>query len=229
MNIFVTIWNRYSWAIPLCEDFTKAGLKVILIDNKSTFPACVEWLDNCPYQVIHMNLNAGPWAFFTTDLYRQYKDQYFMISDSDQDIAGIPSDWVNVLMKGLEEKSDGVWKSGLSQRIDDLPKDNPYAQEIYNYEKGFYTNKNQFGYYKVFMDLGIAVYDRSRRGENPIKEDQWYHAVRSPEPYQSRHLDWYLTPDQFREEDKYYLEAGGHAHEGWLFNWKNKYPQFMST
>lgn len=226
MNIFITIWNRFSWAIPFCEDLSKAGLNVILIDNKTTYGPALQWLNKCPYKVIRMDKNEGPWVFFTTGLYSEYTDQYFMISDSDQDISGTPSDWVEVLMKGLDEKADGVWKSGLSQRIDDLP-DNPYAKEIYEYERNFYTNVNKHGYYKVYMDLGIAVYDRSRRGENPIKEENWYCAVRSPKPYMSRHLDWYVTPETYREEDIYYMKNKERAHEGWIFNWNKKYKNLQ--
>lgn len=238
LNIFVTIWNRFSWAIPLLDDFAKAGLTPVVIDNNSTYEPCRQYLDNeCKYQVIRRKSNDGAWAFFTTELYQQYKDRYFMISDSDQSITGIPSDWVDVLMKGLEETEDSVWKSGLSQRIDDLPRDNPYATEIYDYEKNFYSNINRFGYYKVWMDLGIAVYDRTRRSETPIKDSvskdaSWYAAVRAPLPYVSRHLDWYLTPESFREEDIYYLKAVAEHnagkltdkwHEGWLYNWVKKY------
>jgi hypothetical protein len=222
MNVFVTIWNRYTWAIPLLADFKKAGLNPIIIDNNSTYPPCVEWLKNCPYKVHHREQNDGAWAFFITELYQQYRERYFMISDSDQDISQLPDDWVRVLMNGLLETDDHVWKSGLSQKIDDLP-DNPYANEIREYEKNFYTNKNQFGYYKVWMDLGIAIYDRERRGEYPNKEANWYCAVRSPEPYQSRHLDWYLTPELFRDEDVYYLDNTPEKHRGWLYNWRSKY------
>ncbi len=225
MNCFITVWNRHSWLIPLCEDLLAAGVTPILIDNQSTYPPCIEWLKNCPYKVYHREKNDGPWAFFVTDLYQQYKDRYFMISDSDQSISGIPSDWVDVLMKGFQETGDNVWKSGLSQRIDDLP-DNPYANEIREYEKGFYTNVNKFGYYKVWMDLGIAIYDRDRRGEYPNKEPNWYCAVRAPLPYASRHLDWYLTPETMREEDKYYLAASDKAHYGWLCNWEKKYSDY---
>lgn len=223
MNIFITIWNRHSWAIPLCEDFVKAGLTPILIDNASDYHPCVEWLDKCPYKVHRMKENHTAWAFFITELYQEYRDRYFMISDSDQSITGIPSDWVNVLMKGLEfHTEDRIWKSGLSQRIDDLP-DNPYANEIRDYEKGFYTNVTKHGYYKVWMDLGIAIYDRERRGEYPNKEEQWYHAVRSPLPYVSRHLDWYVTLETMRDEDKYYLTSQGRKQDGWLCNLERKY------
>ena len=224
MNVFVTIWNRYTWAIPLLADFAKAGLTPIIIDNNSTYPPLLEWYEKeCPYQVIRRTTNDGPWAFFITELYQQYRDRYFMVSDSDQDISQCPDGWVDVLMKGLEETEDNVWKSGLSQKIDDLPKDNPYAKEIFEYESAFYSNINKFGYYRVWMDIGIAIYDRERRSEYPNKDPNWYCAVRSPLPYQSRHLDWYLTPETLREEDIYYLTTQGRAHQGWLFNWPTKY------
>lgn len=223
MNIFLTIWNRHTWAIQLCEDFAKAGLTPILIDNNSDYPPCVKWLSKCPYKVHHMNDNYSAWAFFVTDLYQQYRDQHFFISDSDMSIEGIPSDWVQKLVTGLElHTEDNIWKSGLSQRIDDLP-DNPYANEIKEYEKNFYTNLTEHGYYKVWLDLGVAVYDRARRGECPNKEENWYSAVRSPLPYASRHLDWSLTPETMRPEDIYYLTNTNRRQDGWLCLWQRKY------
>ena len=222
MKCFITIWNRFSWAIPLCEDFIRGGVEPVLLDNDSTYQPCIEWLSKCPYKVIRMNKNSGPWAFFITDLYREFTDRYFMISDSDQDISRVPSDFVDVLMKGFQETSDNVWKSGLSQEIEDLS-DNQFARDVYNYEKGYWSNINQFGYYKVWMDLGIAIYDKSRRGPYPIHEENWYCAVRSPRPYTSRHLDWYLTPETLREEDIYYLkesDTANVAHHGWAYKFK---------
>lgn len=226
MNVFITVWNRHSWLIPLCEDFEKAGLNVILIDNVSTYEPCIEWLKNCHYQVLWMDQNYGPWAFFTTHLYKQYKDRYFMISDSDQDISNVPSDFPEVLRKGLDEyKLHDVWKCGLSQECEDLP-DNACANEIGAYEKGFWANKTSHGFYHVAMDLGIAIYDRERRTENPTDTDEnghtWYNAIRAPRPYTSRHLDWYLTPENMRTEDHYYFNSKNYAHYGWGFKYYNE-------
>lgn len=220
MNVFITIWNRHTWAIPLCEDFEKAGLTVILIDNASTYLPCIKWLMDCKYKVHYMPRNYGPWVFFT-HLYKEYTDRYFMISDSDQDISGVPKDFPYYLKAGLEKHTeDKIWKCGLSQEIEDLP-DNKFAQEVYKYESTYWRNKTHDGFYHVWMDLGIAVYDRHRRTEDPTNTDQnghcWYSAIRADRPYTSRHLDWYLTKDNLREEDKYYLRVEA-EHKGWL--WK---------
>lgn len=217
MNIFITIWNRYSWVIPFCEDCEKAGLTVVLIDNASTYPPCVEWLSKCKYKVITMKKNEGAWAFFTTPLYQEYTDRYFMISDSDQDISNVPSDFPEVLTQGIINHTHGqIWKAGLSQEINDLP-DNSFANQVYAYEKDFWTNRTLFEFYEVWMDLGVAVYDRERRGEFPNKESHWYNAVRAMRPYTSRHLDWYLTAENMREEDEYYFKAKDPAYRGWGF------------
>jgi hypothetical protein len=69
MNVFVTIWNRYTWAIPLLADFKKAGLTPIIIDNNSTYPPLLEWYEKeCPYKVIRRKNNDGAWAFFITGI-----------------------------------------------------------------------------------------------------------------------------------------------------------------
>jgi hypothetical protein len=227
MNVFITIWNRFSWAIPLCEDFEKAGVNVVLIDNGSTYEPCVKWLKGCRYKVHFMDHNVGPWAFFITDLYKEYKDRYFMISDSDQDISKVPKDFPEYLIKGLElHDYDQIWKCGLSQEINDIPHgENHVLKEIYNYEKGFWLNKTEHGFYKVAMDLGIAVYDRNRRTEQPTNTDQnghgWYNAIRADRPYTSRHLDWYLNKDKLRPEDIFYFE-GAYAHFGWGHKFYNE-------
>lgn len=224
MNAYITVWNRFRFLPKLCEQFTQAGLNVILIDNQSTYEPCVKYLESCPYKVIRMKQNETAWAFFITELYQEYRDKYFLISDSDLTIDdNTPSDWLNKLVVGLElHKGDGIWKCGLSQRIDNLP-NNPYANEIKAYEAGFYANPTRHGYYKVWMDLGIAVYDRERRGEYPNKEGNWYAAVRTQMPYTSIHHDWFLTPETMTEEDKYYLTNSERKQDGWLCLWERKY------
>jgi len=217
MKVFITVWNRHSWLIPLCEDFVKAGVEPVLIDNQSTYEPCVEWLKKCPYKVIWMNCNAGPWAFFITDLWKEYKDRYIMFSDSDYDISSVPVDFPNVLMQGLENfDRDGVWKVGLSAEINDLPQ-NDYAQKIANYERGFWNYEIIPGFYRGDIDIGIALYDRDRKAGRCGLGDGWYSALRACRPYTCRHLDWYLTPENLREEDIYYFKSSGKAHHGWTW------------
>jgi hypothetical protein len=216
MKVFITVWNRYSWLIKLCEDFVKAGLEPVLIDNKSTYEPCVEWLSKCPYKVIRMNKNYGPWAFFTSDLWKEHTDRYVMFSDSDYDISQVPSDFPELLMKGLQTYNvGGVWKVGLSVEISDLPKNN-YTDEVIKAEQGFWNFEIMPGFYRADIDIGIAVYDRSRRSGCGLG-DNWYAGLRTTRPYTCKHLDWYLTPENLRDEDLYFFKQRGKAHHGWTW------------
>ena len=218
MKVFMTIFNRFTWAIKMCEKFDSAGLEVILIDNKSTYPPCLEWLKNCNYKVEPGTNNYGPWEFMRTDLFTKYPDRYFFLADSDYDISQVPDDFPEFLMKGLLNTiHPEVWKSGLSVEIEDLSK-NEYTKQIYEHEISFWqTEVDDLGFYHSWVDVGIALYDRTRRKSN------WYDALRAPRPYTCQHLDWYLTPETIREEDIYYFEIKNHAHHGYGREWYNKY------
>jgi hypothetical protein len=217
MRVFMTIFNRFTWAIDMCEKFTQAGLEVVLIDNKSTYPPCIEWLKNCNYKVLKGTNDYGPWEFTSTDLFKQYPDRFFILSDSDYDISQVPDDFPEFLMKGLENtKHPEVWKAGFSLEINDFPK-NKYTDVVFEHESSFWaTPQDELGFYHSWVDVGIALYDRERRKKN------WYDALRAPRPYTCRHLDWYLTPETVREEDIYYFEVQSHAHYGWGRKWYNE-------
>jgi hypothetical protein len=224
IKAFVTIWNRFSWAIPMCEHYEKAGLEIILLNNKSDYPPCLEWLKNCSYKVLNME-NYGPWCFFQNpDLWQKIPDRYIYISDSDYDVSGVPLDFVEVLMKGLENQTPQEreirWKSGLCFKLDDVPPDE-WINPTLEYEKRYYRKDltNEYGFQRAWIDTGPAIYDRSKRQGSGLG-NRWYEAIRAPFPYQCRHLDWYLTPDNLTDEDKYFMQRSGKAHHGmtWLIN-----------
>jgi hypothetical protein len=151
-------------------------------------------------------------------LYRKYPDRYFVLSDSDYDISMTPVDFPEFLLKGLEQtKYPEVWKAGLSLEIEDIPQVDDYTKLIYAHEREFWeTPQDKLGFYHSWVDIGIAVYDRTKQKSN------WYDALRAPRPYTCRHLDWYLTKKNVRPEDIYYFEVTDHAHHGWGRKWYNE-------
>jgi len=205
IKVFITVFNRFTWLIPLLEDFKKAGCDPVLIDNNSTYPPMLKWLKTCEYPVHFLGKNHLAWAFFTTELYTLYDDRYFIISDSDMDISKVPSDFVSVLYEGLQSATGRIWKCALGYELGDLP-DNSVTEIAIHANMAQESNKNAFGYSHCATDLGIALYDRTRRSDKPTREPDWYESLRAPRPYYARHLDWYMTPETLREEDVYYLE-----------------------
>jgi len=221
MKVFMTIFNRHSWAVEMCKKFESAGLEIIIIDNDSTYPPCVEWLNNCGYTVERMGVNRGPWVFLSDHtgqlqwlnrndgkdtLYNKYTDRYFILADSDFDISMVPDDFPDHLMKGLNTAQRNEWKCGLSYLLDDLPV-NAFTKQIIEYERRYWVTKNAAGYFESQVDIGVTMFDRQKQGE-------WYHAVRSDKPYTCRHLDWYHSVEGWREEDQWFIDNTPHYY-GW--------------
>lgn len=224
IKVFITVFNRFTWLIPLLEDFKKAGCDPVLIDNNSTYPPLLEWYKKCEYPVHFLGKNHLAWAFFTTELYSLYPDRYFLISDSDMDISLVPSDFVGVLFRGLENSSGRVWKCALGYELNDLPLNEvTWSARMANDAQEY--NKDEQGFSHCATDLGIALYDRTRRGSNPTREPDWYDSLRAPRPYYCRHLDWYMTPETLRDEDRYYLKEARYFSYLALMNEKmNPFP-----
>ena len=214
MKVFMTIFNRFTWAIEMCKKFEQVGLEVIIIDNASTFAPCVEWLKNCSYKVEKREKNEGPWVFETSELKDKYKDQFFYLADSDFDLSIVPNDFPDHLMRGLETCDDKtIWKCGLSCELNDLD-DNAFTRQVIAHENNFWINKNSAGYWIAWVDIGVTLHDRN-------KKDHWYSALRSDRPYTCRHLDWYHKKENIRPEDIYFWEHTKDYY-GWGQKWYNE-------
>jgi hypothetical protein len=210
IKCFVTIFQRYSWAIPLCKDLTDAGLEVILIDNHSTFPPCVEWLNNCGYKIERREINNGAWAFDKTELCEKYKDRFYFLCDSDIDISMVPKDFPEHLMRGLENSDPEIWKVGLSFEINDLP-DNVVTRQAFIHESAFWNKEPINGFHKAWIDIGCTLHDREKKAH-------WYSTLRADRPYTAKHLDWHLSKETWRAEDEAYLKDT-EEYYGWCRKW----------
>ena len=139
------------------------------------------------------------------------------------DVSKVPTNWPSKLFEGFMAAPD-VWKSALSYEIDDLPV-NAYTDMARSCNSGQFTNPVGSGFFRCQTDLGIALYDRDKRGGNPLEEGNWFDSVRAAPPYTARHLDWYLAEETLREEDKYYFEQARYYSYGCWWNEKlNKNP-----
>lgn len=202
----------------MCEFLSDHNINVILIDNNSTYKPLLDWYENCPYKVYRLYDNLGHKCLYKSGIIDEYKDQYYILSDHDLDISNLPSDFIEVLMSGLENKN--VIKSGLSLEINDLP-NNQYTDMVINWEKKYWERPivhNNF--YLSEVDTTFAIYDRNREYNDFPESDNFFKAVRSPRPYTARHLPWYNTLENITEEEMYYIKT---TNTYWLGNFKEIY------
>jgi hypothetical protein len=215
MKAYIIMFNRLTWPLRLCQDLTKAGLEVILVDNGSTYPPLLNWYKTKPYEIHYTTVNGAllgsksPWLSGIID---KHSDPYYLVTDHDLDISRLPSNWVDVLMNGFNAAD--CTKSGLSLKLDDLP-GTEYANQVIAYEKGF-SKTIVNGYYSAPIDTTLAIYSREKMKAVKFpfdlidgSESIFYNAVRSMKPYEARHLPWYNTPETLSIEEQYYLKHIG--------------------
>lgn len=204
MKAYIISFNRVTCLQQLCLQLVKRGCTPVIVDNSSTYPPLLKWLAVCPFEV-HTVINTGsisPW------LNNIVTGEFYIVTDHDLDLSGVPLDMVDYLMKGLEGKPEAV-KCGLSLRIDDLP-NNEYARHAKEYESRFWVGEKD-GFYPAVLDTTLALYGAERlKGyeptENP-KRDKFFHALRAAEPYTARHLPWYNTIENLTDEEMYYMKS----------------------
>lgn len=197
---YLTIFEQVTWPRRMAQECERLGLEVILLDNGSTYPPCVDWLNNCPYKVIRMEYNAGCYGFFNSGMHKDQTGPY-VLSDSDLDLSGVPNDAVArmAIAQALNPKVDKV---GLSLEIDDVPESYPFYETVLKYEQPYWQSPLPGGCWYAGVGATFALYlpQRSDYGQ----KDVFYNAARLDRPYTAKHLPWYLDLDNLDEENLYY-------------------------
>lgn len=185
------------------------GAEPKIIDCASSYPPLLDWYDKgCPVPVVRLPDNRGPraaWYFIDPQA------EYFVVSDGDFDLTGIPTDCLDVLRQGLERYPAHL-KAGFSQRIDDLP-ETPLKGSILEQEKRFWQKRVDALFWEGEIDSAFALYRRSYRPYWWGKGGPLGHfgpSLLADQPYQMRHLSWYVTPETLTDEWRYAL---AHASE----------------
>jgi hypothetical protein len=214
------MYNRLTIPIKLCEKLEKLNVDIILLDNNSSYPPLIKWYETCKYKVIKFDNNLGHKCLFKTDLLDTIDGDYFIYTDHDLDIDGIPDDTVNKMIEVISSRND-IIKCGLSLEINDLP-DNGYAKKIYDWELKFWDNsRKKADYYISEIDTTFALYDKRRLDESVINSDNFFRAVRLDRPYVAKHIPWYNTPENISEEELFYMNNT-------TTYWSNNYKEIFN-
>jgi hypothetical protein len=189
---------------------TNGYRRLVLVDNASTHPPLLEYLESTPHEVVRFSENLGPRrCIWETDILdRHAKDRYYVVSDSDVvPDDSCPGDAVDFLMWALR-RYPGYVKAGLGLRIDDLPAHYALADEVRRWESRYWFRRLPGGLYDAPTDTTFALY-------RPGVAFQLAPALRSAPPYVARHLPWYTDTAHRTEEEQYYRDHGDPAVSNW--------------
>ena len=165
--------------------------RIILVDNASTYPPLLDYLDKTPHEVVRLDQNLGSRTPWVAEL---VPAGWYVCTDPDiVPVEECPLDAIARLHE-LLERHPKFSKAGLGLHLDDVPETLPSLE----WERSLVSPERELspGVYDSLIDTTFALY----RPGAPFE----YEAIRTGAPYEARHLPWYVTePDG---EDRYYLD-----------------------
>ena len=186
MKVFINNRNLLTWPKAMAEILAAQGHEVVFIDNASTYPPLLGFYGSCPYRVAraHNGGPATPWSVIGKQL------EPYVVTDPDLDLSGVPPDWPEVLLEGLE--LSGV-KCGFSIYDQDLPRasaprnlDDPPTQAAHDSVWDQPITGPRHGFFGYPVDTHFAVYD-------PTIAVHRIGGCRAAPPYTVRHLPWHVV------------------------------------
>jgi hypothetical protein len=197
--IFINSRDRLSCLRELLDWLRSAGHRnITIIDNASTYPPLLSFLDACSYNVVYLKQNLGHKALWQVDAFSQIiRSNYFVYTDPDViPDPGAPKDAVLLFYRLLEKYPDFV-KAGFGLRIDDLPDHYHLKQQVIHWEKNLYTREIENDVFVAHIDTTFAIYrPGTTYGHGP--------ALRTGGVYCARHSPWYADSKRLSDEELYY-------------------------
>jgi hypothetical protein len=201
--IFLISFNRLEALLQVIAWLERAGYSNIhIIDNASTYPPLVAYLETSPHHVHRMPKNYGHLVLWDSGRFDDIINrQNFVLSDCDiLPDSDCPANVVEQLAAVLSRYANFT-KVGLSLRIDDLPDHYSLKAKVLEWEAPFWQHPLEGGtLYEAALDTTFAYY---RPGIRP-KDQRWWRSIRTAAPLTARHLPWYANTSQLSQEDIYY-------------------------
>jgi len=200
--IIINNFNRLTFLKRLIESLESRGYtNIFIIDNASTYPPLIEYYKNCNYKVFLLSKNTGYLALWKTDVFKNFKNDYYVYTDSDIVLVkDCPDDFMKVFLDTLK-KYKFARKVGFSLKIDNLPDCFTKKNEVIEWEKQYYIKKVSDLLYRATIDTTFALYrPRVKGGSNA-----YIPMFRSAYPYEAEHLPWYNDDKNPTDEEMFYI------------------------
>lgn len=201
--VFLIAYNRLEPLQKVVSWLEHAGYTQIrIIDNASSYPPLLAYLDASPHHVHRMDKNYGHLVLWDSGRFDDMiRSQPFILSDCDiLPDDDCPPDVAQRLATILDRYPNFA-KVGLSLRIDDIPDHYALKKKVIEWETPFWQFPLEDGaLYEAAIDTTFAYY----RPDIPPSNPRWWRSLRTSAPLTARHLPWYSDTSQPTEEDLYY-------------------------
>ena len=199
--IFINCRDRLEPLIALLDYLERAGQdRIYLLDNDSAYPPLLEYLADTPHHVIRLGRNAGRLALWDANVLAESNiTGRFVFSDPDVvPVAECPLDAIEYFVEILDAYPDRQ-KVGFGLKIDDLPDDYRFRNEVSVWESQFWERALAPRLYDAPIDTTFALY----RQPTPHELDR---SIRTGYPYVARHTPWYLDDRSLPDDEAFYRQ-----------------------
>ena len=199
VHVFINVRDRLECLTQLLNWFERAGHEnIILIDNASTYPPLLKFMESCPHRVVRLKRNLRHTALWRIpELRRVITEEWFVYTDPDVvPTETCPLDAVTHLYHLLQQFPNYL-KAGLGLHLGDIPDHYHLKQKVIHYESGLYGREIAPGTFQADVDTTFALY-------RPSTPHTLGPAMRTRGIYEARHLPWYINSANPDEEERYY-------------------------
>ncbi|MCL7999184.1 glycosyltransferase [Brucella sp. 21LCYQ03] len=203
--VFIISYNHLTYVKGIVNYLESAGFQNIhIIDNASTYPPLLDYLDESRHSVHHMGQNYKHMVLFESKKFADIIDnEYFILTDPDViPIHQCPADFLffflDILLRNPTKN-----KVGFSLKIDDLPDHYNLKDNVIKWESRFFENPRKIREISVYdapIDTTFALY----RPRKDWRNNDFYSAIRTGAPYTARHLPWYRDLKELSDEEIFY-------------------------
>lgn len=186
-----------------------SDVEILLVDNASTYPPLLRYLETTPHRVVHLPTNLGhraPWlsgVVQSVGLRRRY-----VVTDPDVvPDEECPRDVLAHLSHVLDVYPDAD-VVGLGLRIDDLPASFAHREAVLTWERQFWVDELAPGIFRAEVDTTFALHREGPPRRSGLQ-------LRTGAPYLARHVPWYADSAHPTEEELYYRAHADPSVNSW--------------
>jgi hypothetical protein len=201
---------------------------IFIIDKGSDYPPLLSFYKELSSKGVNVIYSSkmlagadGPGGlndlYKVIDLYKGDYD-YYAVSDPDISLSGCREDILDVYAEILESSPD-IKIVGPMLRIDDIPEEYPSREWCYRRHVDQFWGKQPN---KIALKNGFVVFGQIAKIDSTFgllksttKFQRLLTGVRVYYPYQARHLDWYITPENMTEDQIYYMNNSNELVSNW--------------
>src|SRR5690606_8906139 len=196
---------------------------IVIVDNKSDYPPLLEYYDNFAdnrkVSVERMSENFGHMVFFESAyLQSKYGQGYYFLTDADiLPNENLPSNFIEIMFGIMDKYIHKILKVGFALDLDSIPNHYPLKSKVVNWEKKFWKVPLEADVYYADIDTTFALYKPLYPTKFKVKESKFYKAIRLAGNFTSKHMGWYINPNQLTEEQMHYMKTSSSSNS-WKFD-----------